>query len=136
MEGELRTEQEIIGRFQEMRSNVNALWNKINELEAEMSEHDLVIKALQPMEAGRKCFRLIGGVLVERTVAEVLPAVQGHREQLEKLVAKLKDQGNTKKQELLEFQQKYKIRIKGEENDEEEAGSSKSGAQGVLVSNK
>lgn len=52
------------------------------ERQQEMSEHDLVIKTLEPLEGGRKCFRLVGEVLVERTVAEVLPAVKKNRENL------------------------------------------------------
>lgn len=44
---------------------------------AEAAEHDLVIKQLEPMDKSRKCFRLIGDVLVERTVAETLPAGAG-----------------------------------------------------------
>jgi hypothetical protein len=41
---------------------------------AEAAEHDLVIKQLEPMDKTRKCHRLIGDVLVERTVGETLPA--------------------------------------------------------------
>lgn len=32
--------------------------------------------------AARRCFRLIGGVLVERTVGEVAPAVKRNKESL------------------------------------------------------
>lgn len=39
----------------------------------------LVIEALTPLEGGRRCFRLVGGVLVERTVSEVVPAVTKNR---------------------------------------------------------
>ena len=35
----------------------------------------LVIDTLTPMDGERKAFRLIGGILVERTVADVLPDV-------------------------------------------------------------
>ena len=41
---------------------------------AEAAEHDLVIKQLEPMESTRRCYRMIGDVLVERTVGEALPA--------------------------------------------------------------
>lgn len=82
MEPQLKTEQEIISRFQELRTRLNNIQGKINELEAELTEHDLVIKTLEPLDKNRKCFRLIGGVLVERTVEEVLPAVQQHRQSL------------------------------------------------------
>lgn len=40
----------------------------------------LVILALDKLESGRKCYRLVGDVLVERTVGEVMPAVQKNRD--------------------------------------------------------
>jgi prefoldin subunit 2 len=42
----------------------------------------LVIETLKEVEKDRKCFRMIGGVLVERTVNEVLPALEQNREQV------------------------------------------------------
>ena len=48
----------------------------------QLQEHELVLKTLEPVEATRTCFRLIGGVLVERTVAEVRPAVAANAENL------------------------------------------------------
>jgi prefoldin subunit 2 len=41
----------------------------------ERDEHKLVVETLSKLEDERKAFRLIGGILVERTVGEVLPAV-------------------------------------------------------------
>lgn len=64
---------------------VNNVYGKINELEADLNEHDLVIKTLEPLDKQRKCFRLIGGVLVERTVEEVLPAVKQHQQSLQQV---------------------------------------------------
>ena len=40
----------------------------------------LVEQTLQPLDAKRRAFRLVGGVLVERTVGEVLPSVTINRE--------------------------------------------------------
>lgn len=42
----------------------------------------LVIDTLKDVDPSRKCFRLVGGVLVERTVKEVLPALEANKEQV------------------------------------------------------
>jgi prefoldin subunit 2 len=42
--------------------------------------HRLVEETLQPLDSKRRAFRLVGGVLVERTVGEVLPSVVTNRE--------------------------------------------------------
>jgi chaperonin cofactor prefoldin len=34
------------------------------------------------MESDRKCFRMVGGVLVEHTVDGVVPALTNHKEQV------------------------------------------------------
>lgn len=88
------------------------------------------------MEPERKCFRLMGGVLVERTVGEVLPAVNRNREGLEMLIAQVGKQIKAKNDNLLAFQEKYSIRIKNQGRSasapqEAKEGGSKS--QGVLA---
>jgi len=42
----------------------------------------MVIEALKEVDGDRKCFRMVGGVLVERTVKEVLPAMTNNYEQV------------------------------------------------------
>ena len=44
-----------------------------------------MLETLTPLEGERRCFRLVGGVLVERTVGEVAPAVTRNREALEEV---------------------------------------------------
>jgi hypothetical protein len=41
-----------------------------------------VLETLEPLPEGRKCFRMINGVLVERTVKEVVPALKTNSEGL------------------------------------------------------
>ena len=111
-----------------MRDGVEALWNKINELRNEVSEHEQVLRALEPMDANRRCYRLVGDVLVEKTVGEVIPIIkqneQGLKEVisgpfttdgdltisqvLEKLAVQLERDGEA----LAAFQKKYKVRVK------------------------
>lgn len=40
----------------------------------------LVIKAITGLEPERRCYRMVGGVLVERTVGEVLPVLTTNRD--------------------------------------------------------
>ncbi len=50
------------------------------QLTLERDEHKLVVDTLSKLESERKAFRLVGGVLVERTVGDVLPAVSQNYE--------------------------------------------------------
>ena len=42
----------------------------------------LVIETLEGVEKDRKCFRMVGGVLVERKVGEVEPALVSNRDKV------------------------------------------------------
>lgn len=42
----------------------------------------LVIETLKDVPPERKCFRMVGGVLVERTVKDVLPALVNNKDQV------------------------------------------------------
>lgn len=42
----------------------------------------LVIDTIKDVEGDRRCFRMIGGVLVERSAKEVLPALRKNKEQV------------------------------------------------------
>lgn len=67
--------QNILNAYKAMTSECQTIASKITELSSERDEHKLVVDTLTKLESGRKAFRLVGGVLVERTVGEVLPAV-------------------------------------------------------------
>ena len=56
---QLSNEQAILGRFQELRNEISQMSAKANELAAESQEHELVLKALEPLEGGRKCYRVV-----------------------------------------------------------------------------
>lgn len=73
-----------------------------------------VIDTLKSVEEDRKCFRLIGGVLCERTVKSVLPQLNDAKEQLEKLIAQRQEQLTAKGIEINKFREKHNIKIKGE----------------------
>ncbi|KAK4856567.1 hypothetical protein QYF36_018835 [Acer negundo] len=127
-------EQIVANMYASMRTELNQIYSKITELEMEASEHSLVANAIQPLDQSRKCYRMIGGVLVERTIKEVLPAVQRNKEGLEEVISRLNETLEKKKKEIAEFEAKYKIRIRKSDSDVQDDSSRKEGsAQGVLV---
>jgi prefoldin subunit 2 len=129
-------DQQIANTYAAMRSEINQIYSKITELEMEVNEHNLVIGAIEPLDPARRCYRMVGGVLVERTVKEVLPAVKRNKEGIEEVISRLNEALEKKKKELTEFELKYKIRIRRgerEEGGEEASGKKEGGAQGVLV---
>lgn len=73
-----------------------------------------MIDTLKSVEDDRKCFRLIGGVLCERTVKSVLPQLNDAKEQLEKLIAQRQEQLTAKGIDINKFREKHNIKIKGE----------------------
>ena len=85
---------EIIRKFNELTQEVNRLATKIAELEFDRNEHRLVEETLKPLEGKRRAYRLVGEVLVERTVEEVLPSVSNNREKVSwKAVKRLTSHG-------------------------------------------
>lgn len=98
-------QQDVAGRIRALRQECQHLSQKLAELEQDIHEHEcvaalprcartqrplaapltravrrrLVHDTLGSVDSERKCFRLVGGVLVERTVQEVLPAVEQHK---------------------------------------------------------
>ncbi|KZV17083.1 putative prefoldin subunit 2 [Dorcoceras hygrometricum] len=127
-------EQAVANAYGAMRTEMNQIYSKITELEMEASEHSLVINAIKPLDPSRKCYRMVGGVLVERTIKEVLPAVQHNKEGLEEVITRLNEALEKKRREITEFEAKYKIRItKGDSAMKDDGGKKEGNAQGVLV---
>uniref|UniRef100_A0A6N2NHW5 Prefoldin subunit 2 n=1 Tax=Salix viminalis TaxID=40686 RepID=A0A6N2NHW5_SALVM len=127
-------EQVVANMYSAMRNELNQIYSKITELEMDVSEHSLVINAIQPLDPSRRCYRMIGGVLVERTIKEVLPAVLRNKEGIEEVIARLNEAAERKKKEISDFEAKYKIRIRKSDGEVKDDANKKEGSsQGVLV---
>jgi len=108
-------EEQVIARVKELRQEQTQLVSKIGELEVELSEHRVVVESMKKVEPSRRCYRLIGGVLVERTAGEVLPAVEQSRDNIEKTLIELQKMLAAKTKQLDEFMQQHKVRFVSEE---------------------
>ena len=96
--------------YNQMKGEYDQIAHKIAEMEGEVNEHQLVLKALAPLETDRKCYRSIGGVLVETTANKVKPAVEESITKLEEVVKKLTAQAATKQKDISDFIEKHNVK--------------------------
>jgi hypothetical protein len=64
------------------------------------------LETLQPLSGDRKCFRMINGVLTERTVKDVVPILQTNSDGLKQALEELVKQYKLKQDEM----EKWKVR--------------------------
>ncbi|KAL5487618.1 GIM4 [Sanghuangporus weigelae] len=105
--------QELQQTLSRLQNELQALAAKIGELESEAEEHELVLSTLNEAlqsDPQRKCFRMVGGVLVERTVKDVVPALQTNKEGIKKVVANLLAQYKAKDDEFESLKREYNVR--------------------------
>jgi prefoldin subunit 2 len=76
-------------QYRQLQQELQRLSIKISELEQDRNEHILVETTLAPLDGKRTAYRLVGEVLVQRTVEEIRPSVASHREQVCGLLTEL-----------------------------------------------
>lgn len=64
-----------------------------------------MLETLEPLPGDRKCFRMINGVLTERTVKEVVPILKTNSDGLKKTLEELVKQYKAKQDEM----EKWKV---------------------------
>ncbi|CAJ0915530.1 17858_t:CDS:2, partial [Entrophospora sp. SA101] len=98
-------------QFNALKSELQNIAQKLGELESESEEHKAVIDTLAPLSGDRKCFRLVGGVLAERTVKDVLPALQTNYDMIQGVIDQLVKNYKKKEEEFIAFQKDNNIRV-------------------------
>ena len=104
------------------------------EVEDESAENKLVLGTITKLEDDRKCWRLINGVIFERTKAEVVPELEQMIANCLQVTKQLNEGLGQKKQEMAKLEQAYEHIMKAAKERKAEAvetGEQKPG--GVLV---
>ncbi|KAI9784162.1 MAG: hypothetical protein M1839_002667 [Geoglossum umbratile] len=102
---------ELQAQYSNFKGNLQQIAQKIGDVEQETEEHKLVLETLEPLQKDRKCFRMINGILVERTVADVVPALKTNFEGLKKVLDDLLKQYKTKQEEMEKWKKKNNIQV-------------------------
>ncbi|KAJ5654468.1 hypothetical protein N7490_001471 [Penicillium lividum] len=108
---DLKKQQELQAQYTNFKNTLQQLAQKIGDIEQEAEEHKLVIETLNPLPQERKCFRMVNGVLVERTVEEVLPTLKTNSEGLQQVLEDMLKQYKSKQAELDGWKKKNNIQV-------------------------
>jgi len=102
-------QEAVIGQYQRMREDIASCIRQIGSMEQELNEHLLVVRTLKDLDADRKCFRLVGGVLAEQNVGVVRPIVEANVTRIEEILSSLSSELEKKELEFVAFKNKYQI---------------------------
>lgn len=106
-----KKQQELQIQYSGFKSSLEQIARKIGDIEQELEEHRLVLNNLEKLPKDRKCFQMINGVLVEKTVQDVIPALKTNSEGLRKVLDDLLKQYKSKQVEMDQWKKKNNIQV-------------------------
>lgn len=106
-----RSQPDLQNQYNTYKSNLQSLATKIGDLETDSDEHALVLTTLTALPPTRRAYRMIGGVLVESSVATVVPALETNRDGIRAVMETLVKQYKTLEDEFVKFQKDNKIKV-------------------------
>ena len=134
------SEQEIeratARKYQQLSSESQALISRLMEVEDEKRENELVLEQISKLEDDRKCWRLINGILFEKTKAQVVPELTAMIQNLGQVQKQINQTLMSLKQEMIQLEQAYSSimeQAKKRNNAQIAQQESARGAGGVLV---
>uniref|UniRef100_A0A060T1Y3 ARAD1C20416p n=1 Tax=Blastobotrys adeninivorans TaxID=409370 RepID=A0A060T1Y3_BLAAD len=108
---EPKVNAELQLQYNQFKSTLTQISEKIGDIEAQVEEHKLVLDTLNGADPDRKCFRMVGGVLVEKKVKDVLPVLTTNEQGLETVLKNLAEDYKKTEKELDEWRKKNKVQI-------------------------
>ncbi|KAJ9199888.1 hypothetical protein DTO166G4_4704 [Paecilomyces variotii] len=107
----VKRQQELQLQYSTFKNTLQQLAQKIGDIEQETEEHKLVIETLEPLPQDRKCFRMVNGVLVERTIKDVIPSLKTNSDGLKQVLDELLKQYKAKQTEMDNWKKKNNIQV-------------------------
>ncbi|KAH0793482.1 prefoldin subunit 2 [Histomonas meleagridis] len=102
----------ISEQFNKLREELKELQSKNIQFELDMQQHERVLESIAKLPDDRKCYRLVGEVLVQMTIGEARPALDQQRASLKELIQTFTAKIKAKEEELLAFQKEHNIQIR------------------------
>ncbi|ODV93378.1 hypothetical protein PACTADRAFT_51977 [Pachysolen tannophilus NRRL Y-2460] len=103
--------QKLQLQFNEFKETLEQLSQKIGQLKTDLDEHDVVLNTLKTVPEDRKCFRMIGGALVEKTAGSVVPVLDSKIISMKEAVVSLEKERQRTLKEFEDWQKKTNVKI-------------------------
>ena len=100
------TINDIVIKFRQLQNEHNVLLERYLEICEDKREYELVTEAIKPLQQDRKCWRMVGGILIEKTVKLVQPELASQLENMMKVITSLEEAITRKSLELKSFEAK------------------------------
>ncbi|CAH2448437.1 Cochaperone prefoldin complex subunit [Komagataella phaffii CBS 7435] len=111
-EGKPNPNQELFQKqYDEFQETLEALNNKIGQLQGDIEEHNIVLKTITTAPKDRKCFHMIGGVLIEKTAGEVEPTLKTNVTKMNDAVENLKNEIQNTHKQFEDWKKKTGVKI-------------------------
>ncbi|GEQ69095.1 hypothetical protein JCM33374_g2766 [Metschnikowia sp. JCM 33374] len=111
-EQKVKEHQLQYNKFQELLSD---LQGQLSSVSSQIQEHSIVDKTLTEIppkqREGRKCYKMIGGVLVNKSVDEVIKILDEESKELTKSKELLEKEFTSCKKEMNDWMVKNKVKI-------------------------
>ncbi|OBA19985.1 Prefoldin [Metschnikowia bicuspidata var. bicuspidata NRRL YB-4993] len=111
-EQKVKEHQLQYNRFQELLTD---LQGQLSSIASQIQEHSIVDKTLTEIppnkREGRKCYKMVGGVLVNKSVDEVIKILDEESKELTKSKELLEKEFTSCKKEMNDWMTKNKVKI-------------------------
>ncbi|SCU84193.1 LAFA_0D08702g1_1 [Lachancea sp. 'fantastica'] len=98
-------------KYNEYKQIMEDLQSKIIELGNDKDEHDVVLSTLVATDAERKCYRMIGGALVETNVGSTIPVLETKEKNLASTISAMKVELIKTAEEFEKWKKDNKIQV-------------------------
>lgn len=95
--------QEVAAHYNKLKNEYTEIFKRYIELEEERRENNLVLTNLLPLQGDRRCWKVVGGVLVEHSLEETNASLKATVSMLESALKALDDEMGKRQKEVLDL---------------------------------
>ena len=94
---------EVSQHYNKVKQEYAEIFKRYIELEEERREHNLVLANLDPLPGPRKCWKVVGGVLVEQNLDETKQSLRENVAMLQSTLKALDEEMAKRQKEVLDL---------------------------------